>query len=144
MRVHRCIDAVLDPVFWQAVWDLLDGLPLRSIQCHAGIPVRQLQLSPTSIMSVAADGTMEVCWRWWCSETQRWCSKPHPPRPWQLWDLLSGDKVMTVRPNHANATADGGAQEADTRMLAAQFDSHQIIAAFAHGEIKRWVLLSET
>ena len=29
-------------------------------------------------------------------------------------------------------------------MLAAQFDSHQIIAAFAHGEIKRWVLLSET
>ena len=77
--------------------------------------MRQVQLSTTSFMSVSTDGTMEV------------------------WDLLSGDKVMTVRPNLDEVEKQG----TQARLLAAQFDRHQLVAAFSHGEIKRWVLLSE-
>jgi len=57
-----------------------------------------------------------------------------------MWDLLTGEKKMTVRPNFDKEHAKGK----QTRLLAAQFDRNQVMAAFSHGVIKRWVLLSET
>ena len=56
----------------------------------------------------------------------------------QLWDYLSGDRVLTIRPTHP-----GVPEGTQIRFLGAQFDSNQVIAAYSHGVVKRWLLLSD-